>query len=295
MTKLFSKLLEDGWNVAFRQLPEGEILDNVKSPFQVIPNTWRTWEADPFVLQYEGNTYIFAEMYDYIKRRGAIGYTKWENDRFTPWKKVICEPFHMSYPNVFIRDDGIYMLPETSAGHKLLLYKAVNFPEKWEQHTIIAENVMWVDTTFFENRGVLYAITTDVADEENHKDYLLKFDDQFSISEKYQIHEKDIDRSRCGGRFFVHTGKLIRVSQDCSQRYGGALIFSEMCPDQVVDKGLQNVFRHISPEDLQIAEKKKWIGLHTYNAVPQFEVIDIEKPHFNIFGIIIRVLGKVYR
>lgn len=293
--KMFSKLLEDGWNVAFRQQSEGKILNDAETPFSVIPNTWRTWEADPFVFQYEGETYIFAEMYDYVIRRGSIGYTKWKNGKFTSWKKVICEPFHMSYPNVFVRDGEVYMLPEMSAGHKLVLYKAVDFPEKWEQYHVIAENVMWVDTTFFNDNGIVYAITTDVSDEEHHMDYLLKFDDRFNIIEKIQIHEKDIDRSRCGGRFFFYDGKIIRVSQDCSQRYGGALIFSEMNPEQLVNEGMQNVFRYILPEDLQIAEKKKWIGLHTYNAVHQFEVVDIERRHFNIFGIITRVLGKVRR
>ena len=61
MIKVISKLLEDGWNVAYRQLPEGEILDDTNTPFWIIPNTWRTWEADPFVFQHDGKIYIFAD------------------------------------------------------------------------------------------------------------------------------------------------------------------------------------------------------------------------------------------
>ena len=61
MIKVISKLLEDGWNVAYRQLPEGEILGDTNTPFCIIPNTWRTWEADPFVFQYDGKIYIFAD------------------------------------------------------------------------------------------------------------------------------------------------------------------------------------------------------------------------------------------
>lgn len=295
MIKVISKLLEDGWNVAYRQLPEGEILGDTNTPFCIIPNTWRTWEADPFVFQYDGKIYIFAEMFDYITRRGSIGYTKWEKNGFTPWKKVICESFHMSYPNVFLWHNEIYMLPETSESRKLLLYKAIRFPEKWECIRVLSENVMWVDTTFFRNNDILYAITTDVSDEENHKDYLLTFSDNLNIIKKEQIRECNIKYSRSGGRCFTYNGKMIRVTQDCSERYGEALIFSELLPEKVVHMGVTNIICHLFPQELKMTEKKTWIGLHTYNATKQFEVVDIERQHFNIFGLFRRVLGKVFK
>lgn len=295
MIKVISKLLEDGWNVAYRQLPEGEILGDTNTPFYIIPNTWRTWEADPFVFQYDGKIYIFAEMFDYITRRGSIGYTQWEKNRFTPWKKVICESFHMSYPNVFLWHNEIYMLPETSESRKLLLYKAIRFPEQWECIRVLAEDVMWVDTTFFRNNDILYAITTDVSDEENQKDYLLTFSDNLDITKKEQIRECNIKYSRSGGRFFTYDGKMIRVTQDCSERYGEAIIFSELFPEKVLHMGVTNILCHLFPQELKMTEKKTWIGLHTYNATEQFEVIDIERQHFNIFGLFRRVLGKVFK
>lgn len=293
MIKILSKFLEDGWNVAYRQLPEGQIFRETKEQFNIIPNTWRTWEADPFVFQYNGNIYIFAEMFDYIQRRGSIGYTKWENGKFTPWKKVISESFHMSYPNVFVWNEEVYMLPETSAAHSLLLYKAVEFPDRWEQNRIIAEDVMWVDTTFFQNNNILYAITTDVSKEDNHKVYLLKFDEHLDIIEKQEIKERNIECSRSAGRFFEYEGKLIRITQDCSEHYGRAIIFSEMNPDEVIEKGVQNVFFYLLPYEVATSKQREWIGLHTYNALQKFEVIDLERRHFNLFGILRRVLGKV--
>lgn len=295
MMKIISKFLEDGWNVAYRQMPEGSILIDKDTPFITIPNTWRTWEADPFIFNFNGHIYIFAEMYDYIQRRGAIGYTKWENGSFTQWKKVISESFHMSYPNVFTYNNKVYMLPETSESKKLILYKAVNFPDQWEKDHILEENVMWVDTTFFQYEGSLYAITTDVSNEEAHKDYLLIFDKQLNIVDKQPIREKKIEYSRSGGRFFEYDKKRIRVTQDCSERYGGAIIFSEMDSSTVADIKMGKILQHIFPENIKIAETYKWIGLHTYNATGQFEVIDVERQHFNIFGIIRRILGKVFK
>lgn len=187
------------------------------------------------------------------------------------------------------------MLPETSENHKLLLYKAVVFPEQWKCVRVLAENVMWVDTTFFRNNDILYAITTDVSDEKNHKDYLLTFSDDLDITEKHQIRECNTGYSRSGGRFFKCDEKMIRVTQDCSERYGGAIIFSEILPEKVLDTGVTNILRHIFPQELEITDERTWIGLHTYNAIDQFEVVDIERQHFNIFGLLRRILGKVFR
>lgn len=294
MFKIKLKILEDGWNVAYRQLPEGEILNDINTPFCIIPNTWRTWEADPFVFQYKDKTYIFAEMFDYIQRRGSIGYTQLGKEGATPWKKVICEPFHMSYPNLFSLNNEIYMLPETSDCQKLLLYKAVSFPDQWECVRVLAENVMWVDTTFFKTNDCIYAITTDVSNENEHVDYLLTFSDDLDIIRKQRIREDNVEYSRSGGRFFSFDGTIIRVTQNCSKHYGESIIFSEMLPEELVNTGLGKIFLQILPQEIKTDEKKKWIGLHTYNATEYFEVIDIERQHFNLFGLICRIFRKVF-
>lgn len=295
MSNKFSKLLEDGWNVAYRTLPEGSILSDIESPFITIPNTWRTWEADPFIFSYKEQVYIFAEMFDYIQRRGSIGYTKWENGKFTTWKKIICESFHMSYPYVFEWNGEIYLLPETSESQKMLLYKAVKFPEQWECIKVLAEDVMWVDTTFLMRGESLYAITTDIANEEAHKDYLLRFNDKLDIIEKKLIKERCTKISRSGGRFLINDEKAIRVTQDCSRRYGEALIFSELEFDDLLEKGVDRVISQIYPDQIKTHKNREWIGVHTYNAIQQFEVIDIERRHFNVFGILRRTLGKVLK
>ena len=59
--------------------------------------------------------------------------------------------------------------------------------------------------------------------------------------------------------------------------------------------GVTNILCHLFPQELKMTEKKTWIGLHTYNAIEQFEVVDIERQHFNIFGLFRRVLGKVFK
>lgn len=108
---------------------------------------------------------------------------------------------------------------------------------------------------FFRNNDILYAITTDVSDE-NHKQYLLTFNDNLDITKKEQIKECNINYSRSGGRFFTYDGKMVRVTQDCSERYGGAVIFSEFFPEKVSHMGVTNILCHLFPLELKMTEKR---------------------------------------
>lgn len=294
MKKYVSHLLEGGWNIAVRRLPCGTILQDRDTQFEIISNTWRTWAADPFLFRDNDELYIFAELYDYIHRKGSIGYTKLINGKWSKWRVVLDEPFHMSYPNIFKVEGNIFMVPETSAGHALRLYRASVFPNEWECVKNIAEDIMWVDTTFFKADGNIHALTTDVSDENNHKDYLLSFDEELNLITKQLVHEDNINYSRPGGNFFFYNNMCYRVSQDCSSHYGGGMIFTSFDTSNVLC-GLGDEILHIFPKDIQLDEKHNWSGVHTYNSLDDYEVIDIERKHFNIFGIFSRLFLKLKR
>ena len=118
-------LYAESWNVAFRKKPQGTILEDRTSVFTVVPNHFRFWAADPFVFEHEGKIYIFAELYDYVLRRGVIGVAEYRGDnRFSQWRVVLKESFHMSYPFVFRMGGEIYMIPENHRRKGVLLYRA---------------------------------------------------------------------------------------------------------------------------------------------------------------------------
>ena len=84
-----SWVFAESWNVAIRNKSTGDILDNTKIPFKVIKNNFRYWAADPFILEKDGKAYIFAELYDYVLRRGVLGYCSIEGDKASKWKPII--------------------------------------------------------------------------------------------------------------------------------------------------------------------------------------------------------------
>ena len=290
---LLTQMFGTGWNVAYRRAPQAAIMQNHKTMFELIPNTWRTWVADPFVFQYKGDIYIFAEVFDYLTRKGTIGYCRYINGNWTRWKTAISEPFHMSYPNVFIHNGQVCMIPETSEDHTLRLYRAVSFPDNWVLEKIIADSVSWVDTTLFEHGGHLYGITRDISDLNNQEDLLLCFDDQWNLLEYEKINETKPENSRSGGNFVMFNDGALRVTQDCCEHYGRALIFSTFRPETLATNGLDAILVRMEAKDLPIKKNKRWIGMHTYNSSAGIEVIDIERRRYNPLWFIGLLIWKI--
>ena len=295
MSILIDKLTEGGWSVAVRKRTEGLILSDREAPFTLIPSTWRTWEADPFLFEHEGTVYVFAEMFDYITRRGGIGYARLDNGRWSRWKLVIDEPFHMSYPNVFQVGEDIFMIPETGADFTLRLYRAASFPDRWELVKVLARDVRWVDTTFWTEGDRLFAITRDEADWDNQRDLMLEFNDQFEILSITPFMESNLDFSRSGGNFVEQNGLHFRVTQDCSTHYGGGLNFSEFGGSHSHEGGMKPPALRLVADDLRLSKAACWTGLHTYNHSEHYEVVDVERRHFHVCGFLVRLFTKLKR
>lgn len=55
----------------------------------------------------------------------------------------------------FEKQGQVYIMPESGADHSLYLYKAVQFPDKWEKLNSIRENVVYGDTTPFKWENIV--------------------------------------------------------------------------------------------------------------------------------------------
>ena len=99
------------WTVAYRRRTNGDtLLNNTSAPFSIIRNSWRYWAADPHLIEVDEETYVFAEVYDRILRRGLIGYSIISNDVASKWKIALSMPHHLSYPHLFKHDGSVYMI-----------------------------------------------------------------------------------------------------------------------------------------------------------------------------------------
>lgn len=286
------KLFLRQWQVAYRVKPCGSILSDNSTPFISIPNTQRYSAADPFLFSNNEKTYLFAEIFDKKDNRGKLGYSVFENGRFSEWKIVISEKWHLSYPNIFEYNSNVYIVPEANESKMLYAYKAVSFPDRWERCAPILSGTKLVDTTFADVDGKHMMFTYDIADQSEKKLYV------YEIEEDGRSHllcdgpvSTDDGSARPGGNFFYHEGNLIRVSQDCTDDYGTGVVFSKVLQcDRNAYKEEQ--IKHLSFNDIKL-DKKNISGFHTYNANDSLEVIDFHVKDYGIMTQVYRVLSKI--
>ena len=110
----------------------------------IFPNN-RYMYADPFVFEYQGKTAIFVELMDYYYGWGTIGVFEINDGTISGVREIIRENNHMSFPNVFMHNGQVYMMPETYSDHNIHMYRCIDFPYKWERMDSLIENVHMVD------------------------------------------------------------------------------------------------------------------------------------------------------
>lgn len=259
------------WQVAFRKTADNSTLPNSTDCFKTVKNPWWGWAADPFVFENEGKTYIFAEVYSFMQQKGMLGYCQLSGDSFGSWKVAIDEPFHLSYPNIMRWNGEIYICPESFVKGEVAIYRATQFPDKWERVASIADGP-FSDTTFFERDGEIYGFTF------NHLSkpvelLLFKMKEGKACFAKEPV-STDNSLARPGGNIFEADGGHIRVGQNGVGMYGSGLAFLKM--NFSFDNYSEELVMRWSKDDIHLDKTPKGLkGLHTFNRGCGFEVIDV--------------------
>jgi len=285
------RLMTDQWTVAFRKKKGDRLSD--QSEFERIPTGLKEWYADPFLFEYQGDIYLFTEYFLYKHGLGTIAYAKYDRstNTFGAFKEIIREPYHLSYPLVFIHNDEIYMMPEASGSESLYVYKAKHFPDVWEKHAVLTDGIKLVDTTPFLYNGEMYAVTKK-DDTRQDPMLLLKIDpDAWKITSRKVVTD-DLSISRPGGKVYQENGIFYMVTQDCEKDYGSAMNLLSFSIDGDMNLTYQ-LLKKITVDAVHIKDIHNAVGTHTYNSCGELEVIDFKYPRLSIvrkFWILMRKL-----
>ena len=175
--------------------------------------------ADPFVISKDKEWYLFFEVINQGTEKGEIAYAK-STDRknWTYGSVVLSEDFHLSYPYVFQEGDGIYMIPESRQDQSIRLYKATDFPKKWELVQVLAKG-NYADPSIFKHDNKWWILAV-----ENSYDMTLLYSDNllgpWKVHPRSPIYTEQKSKSRPGGRVIDWNGKLLRFPQDGEKGYG---------------------------------------------------------------------------
>ncbi|MDD6192831.1 MAG: hypothetical protein PUB24_07115 [Lachnospiraceae bacterium] len=254
------------WVVAYR-------IDGEKE-FHIVKNPCWAWCADPFLVKYQGETYIFAEAFLYkTERKGVLVYCKWEGNQFGEWKVSMDEHWHLSFPNVWTQNGTLYMCPESYQRGDVARYRLMDFPNQWRREEILIDNVKYVDTVFVER---------------DNKTYLFSFAPKFSNAEgtlvAYEKTEKGMKKiaeitddktlARPGGNFIYDKGEVIRVGQNSEHTYGEGLVFLRV--ESWFPEYRENEIKRLYAKDVPVDSSLNFCGIHTYNRLDGIEVIDLK-------------------
>lgn len=278
--------------VAYRQRTS----DGLKSDgvWTVIRSSEKEWFADPFLFEWEGRHFIFAERMNRWRLLGSIAVCEiFDNGKASKFKEILVEPFHLSYPNVFEYNGQIFMMPESGNNLDIRLYRAKRFPYEWEFVKVLYSGANFVDTSFVSKTDDGKAVINSY-DWDNRKPYYFRFDlNDLSLMELPD--NPALMNERCGGNCFEEQEHYYRVLQDCSQRYGKKLLINRIdCDDFEGGAASDQPYMEIQPQDLRLNTKQQPMCCHTYNRAGSLEVIDFIAERFIWFGPFNSIRNKIF-
>jgi hypothetical protein len=232
LTGKSSKRLQ--WGIGLIPLTERatRVFDSHNLPINWIhPPPDRFW-ADPQLYLRDEKLYLFYEELIYAKNIGTLHCVEIDSKTGSPLSEHVKIEFsppialHLSFPNVFECDGTLWMIPECGASEKTCLYKSTVFPHQWQFDRILLENVAGVDSVVYSTDDATYLFVGD-ARLGNYDNHLRLFYSD-SLSGVFTEHPSSpvalgLDGSRMAGNLIKQDGKLFRIAQDCSERYGGRM------------------------------------------------------------------------
>jgi len=194
--------------------------------------------ADPFLVREKDRWLILFEAAD-ASGRGRIAWAEADSagENWEYRGVALEEDFHLSYPGVVREDGEWFLVPEMAAAGRQDLYRALEFPHRWEAAGTILP-VPLKDPSLLSYAGNWYLFGCDL--HWNLRLYLsARLAGPWREHPASPIVRGDRSRARPGGRMVVWEGRPVRYAQDCEEEYGSAVrafVVEVLTPDDYREK-----------------------------------------------------------
>jgi hypothetical protein len=239
----------------------------------------KDFAADPFFLRRDDKLTLLFEKLDPVNNCGKIAARQIDEGEMAPLGIVIDEPFHSSYPCLIQSNGQIYCVPEQAESKSIMLYRAINFPLRWERVGPLLQDIEAVDSTLFQHGGYWWLAYTDASIDRNGRLMLWYATELTGSWQPHALNPVKIDPrcSRGAGPPFAYRGALIRPSQDCSVTYGAKINFNHvitLTPTQFHEE----VVGELRPDPAGPYS----LGLHTISYDGSVAVVDGKRALFDL-------------
>jgi hypothetical protein len=269
--------VRDDWSIGIYQgkspfhLAPSDMAHNPVLTAKDVKDITAAYVADPFMIRIDGTWYLFFEILNQMSERGEIGLaTSKDALTWTYQRRVLAEPFHLSYPYVFESQGEFFMVPETFQTDTIRLYKADSFPFQWSfvSTLIIGKDLVDPSIAHYRDKWWLFA-SSGIHPFRAENLHLFYADDLLGTWQEH--HKSPVIRgnmkiARPGGRVINYEDKLFRYAQDCAQTYGrqvGAFEITDLTQDRYSE-------RAVSEEPIVKPAKHGWnqMGMHHIDPHP---------------------------
>ena len=238
----------------------------------IIPPRGRMW-ADPFPAMVDGRFYVFFEDWPAGGGNGHIAVMEWNDER--GWGQPVValrRPYHLSYPFLLDWNGEKYLVPESVANRTVEAYRAKSFPLDWELDRVLLNDVQAVDPTIIGRNGRWWMFVSMVAPGGSSSTELHLYHAETPLG-PWVPHDlnpvkSDVRSARPAGRPFEVDGVLYRPAQDCSVRYGYALVINR------VEELSETQYREVSVARINPRWCPGLVGTHTLNSDTSLTVVD---------------------
>ena len=275
---------EEIYTIGYRKREGQTLLDSDLLQFERIPFNDRYWYADPIMVPYEGETYLFMESFDMITQKGTIALSRFGEDGILSEPKVIIEePYHMSFPMVFSWNGSLYMIPETCGNRSLNLYRCQGDMAIWTLEASFPTEEKLVDTAVVSCREDRVELLTAALHPEDpfqckwQKFAIVKAESGYSLEADEAFNaRKDYSRDyRMAGSLIRENGRVILPTQESTEvDYGAYLYLNDFSGNDVTNLP---VLKKVTVDNILLPDvkQKEHIGVHSYALSEDYEVIDM--------------------
>lgn len=274
--KILKQFYFEQWFLRFGLQNEGLFPDEAIFK-EMIPGKHLDW-ADPHIVYESGLYHIFIEELLHKRKKGHISVIIMnEKGEYGEPKVIIERPYHLSYPFVFKVEDAFFMIPESAENRTIEMYKCIEFPYKWEYHSILMKDIYAVDSTllFHMKKWWLFANVKENIDSSSLSFLHIYYSDDL-FSGNWTPHPlnpvvSDTASSRPAGNFIFINGDIYRPSQNCVRKYGYGIVLNKIL---ILN---ENEYKEEKVNAIEPDKSKKILATHTFSLGHNLTVVDARK------------------
>lgn len=220
--------------------------------------------ADPFLFHHNNIDYLFFENYSYTTKRGKISCGVLENNELKDVIDILDLDYHLSFPFIFEEDGEIFLMPESSENKTLEIYRAVDFPVKWETYTTAFEGEAVGDAFFHtddEQQKWLFLNKQAAKNSPMNSELFIYKVNSLRLNDLVPHKQNpvliDARVARNGGAIFKYNNELYRPSQrNIDGIYGRALNINK------IEKLTINEYQETTVQIIESDFDKELMGIH---------------------------------